>query len=101
MSEVPLYMEVGPAARPRDWGECGAVHYRGTTLIRNPPLLGPYSRTIPRVLWWSLGMAAVSHERGSPVARPRDLGHTCVSLGPYRGTSLIKKAPPPRITIGP
>ena len=27
--------------------------YRGTSLIRNTPLLGPYSRTIPRVLWWS------------------------------------------------
>jgi len=27
----------------------------GTSLIRNTPLLGPYSRTIPRVLWWSLG----------------------------------------------
>ena len=27
--------------------------YRGTSLIRNTPLLGPYSRAIPRVLWWS------------------------------------------------
>ena len=27
--------------------------YRGTSLIRNTPLLGPYSRT--RVLWWSKG----------------------------------------------
>jgi len=27
--------------------------YRGTSLIRNTPLLGPYSRTIPRVVWWS------------------------------------------------
>ena len=24
--------------------------YRGTSLIRNTPLLGPYSRTVPRVL---------------------------------------------------
>ena len=29
--------------------------YRVTSLIRNIPLLGPYSRTIPRVLWWSGG----------------------------------------------
>ena len=29
--------------------------YRGTSLIRNTPLLGPYSRTIPRVLWRSQG----------------------------------------------
>ena len=27
--------------------------YWGTSLIRNSALLGPYSRTIPRVLWWS------------------------------------------------
>ena len=29
------------------------AQYRGTSLIRNTPLLGPYSRTIPRVVWWS------------------------------------------------
>ena len=29
--------------------------YRGTSLIRNAPLIGPYSRTISRVLWWSWG----------------------------------------------
>jgi len=27
--------------------------YRGTSLIRNTPLLEPYSRTMPRVIWWS------------------------------------------------
>jgi len=27
--------------------------YRGTSLIRNTPLLRPDSRTIPRVLGWS------------------------------------------------
>ena len=27
--------------------------YMVTSLIRNTPLLRPYSRTIPRVLWWS------------------------------------------------
>ena len=26
---------------------------RCASLIRNTPLLGPHSRTIPRVLWWS------------------------------------------------
>ena len=25
----------------------------GTSLIRNTPLLGTFSRTAPRVLWWS------------------------------------------------
>jgi len=29
--------------------------YMGTSLIRNTPHLGPYSRTIPRILWWSKG----------------------------------------------
>ena len=29
--------------------------YRGTSFIRNTPLLGTYSRNIPRVLWWSEG----------------------------------------------
>ena len=27
--------------------------YRGPSLIINASLLGPYSRTIPRVKWWS------------------------------------------------
>ena len=29
-----------------------ALLYRGNLII-NTPLLGPYSRTLPRVLWWS------------------------------------------------
>ena len=29
------------------------IPYRSTSPLRNTPLLGPYSRTIPRVLWWS------------------------------------------------
>ena len=41
--------------------------YRGTSLIRDPPLSGPYGRTLPRVLWWSWGGGAASHERGTPV----------------------------------
>ena len=44
--------------------------YRGTSLIRNTPLLGPYSKTIPRGKWWSWGGGAVSHERGTPVDSP-------------------------------
>ena len=27
--------------------------YKGTSLITKRILLGPYSRTIPRVIWWS------------------------------------------------
>ena len=32
-----------------NWG------YRGTSLIRNTPPPGPFSRTKPRALWWSKG----------------------------------------------
>ena len=35
--------------------DSGITPYRGTSLIRNTPLLGHYSRTIPRVLWLSYG----------------------------------------------
>ena len=31
------------------------MRYRGTSLIRNSGRLGPYSRTMPRALWQSLG----------------------------------------------
>ena len=31
------------------------TRYRGASLIRNSPPLGPYSRTKPRALWWSWG----------------------------------------------
>ena len=47
---------------------CATQGYRGTSLIRNTSLLEPYSGTIPRVLGWSLGGGAVSHERGTPVS---------------------------------
>ena len=60
MSEVPLYRTpvksiprkgTAPDASyaPLDSGGDG---YRGVSLIRNTPLLGPYSKTVPRVLWW-------------------------------------------------
>ena len=37
---------------------------RGASLIRNAPLLGPYSRTIQKVSWRSKEGGAVSYERG-------------------------------------
>ena len=44
------------------------LHVQGYLAHKNPPpLLGPYSRTIPRVLWWSNGGGAVSYEQGTPV----------------------------------
>ena len=51
MSDVPLHHSVGyDTFVASNSGGC-----RGTALIRNTPLLGPYIRTIPRVLWWSWG----------------------------------------------
>ena len=46
----------------------GHLHgtYRGTSLLRNNPSLGCYSRLMPRALWWSYG-GVVSYERGTLV----------------------------------
>ena len=30
------------------------IGYRGTSLMRNSASVGPYSRNVPRALWWSL-----------------------------------------------
>ena len=43
------------------------MRYRGTSVIRNTPLLGPYRRPMPRVLGGVLGGWAFSYERGTPV----------------------------------
>ena len=42
--------------------------YRGTLLIRKRAPSGPYSRSMSRARWWSLGGGAASCERGTPVA---------------------------------
>ena len=66
---------------------CRMPAYRGTSLIRNTFLLGPYSRSIqdPMVV-----LGAVSYERGTPVngSENRRLSyHTSL----YRGTSLTRR----------
>ena len=43
------------------------VDYMGTSIIRYSALLGPYSRTMYRALWWVLGGGSLSYERGTPV----------------------------------
>ena len=45
--------------------DAGGVAYRGTSLIRNTPLPGPYSRTVPRLPWRSWKGGGGSFERGS------------------------------------
>ena len=55
MSEVPLYSRLvgdGPTSErlmgpPREWIFDTVEEHRGTSLIRNRNLLGPYSRTMP------------------------------------------------------
>ena len=55
-----------PAGLSALLGRRAVQGYRGTSLIRNTPLLGPYSRNTwgPMVV---LGGGAVSCERGTPV----------------------------------
>ena len=54
-------------ARLHARGEGCQPHYRDTSLVRNSAPLGPNSRTITRVLWWSWREGPVSYERGTPV----------------------------------
>jgi len=41
----------------------GVPYFRGTSLIINTPLLGPYSGTMPRALRWSWGGKIVQRQR--------------------------------------
>ena len=63
MGEVPLYewssggevRRTGAAlfieCRSLELSERGPDDYRGTSFIRSTPLLGPYSKPVPRNLW--------------------------------------------------
>jgi len=53
MSEVPLYLAGLSGAVDVLLGTWAANIYRGTSLIRIHPPLGPYRRPMPRVLRWS------------------------------------------------
>jgi len=55
--------------------------YRGTSLIRNCLLLGPYSRPMPRVLWCSYGGGLFLMSEGPLYVLPQG-PRTC--LGPLR-----------------
>ena len=46
--------------------------YRGTSLIRNSALLGPYSKTMPRALWWFWGYPCTGRLRNT-LASPEPL----------------------------
>ena len=66
--------------------------YRGTSLIRNNAPLGPYSRTKPVALWWSLGGRALSGIAALGLAS----SPAWCERNRCRGTSLIRKCPPPQ-----
>ena len=51
MSEVPLYLNT--LSNLDLMASAPEALCRGTWLIRNSAHLEPYSRTIPRTLWWS------------------------------------------------
>ena len=51
----PSYTEPCPqrGTHPETGVPAEAGPYRNTSLIRKRPPLGPYSRHMPRALWWS------------------------------------------------
>ena len=74
--------------------------YRGTSLIRDRPALAPYSRFMPRALWWSQG-GWQSFMREVPlysnvwgVRLHQQLRTSQCEMLLYRSTSLIRKRLP-------
>ena len=53
MGEVPLYSLDSGVVFDKSGGSPAMCPYRGTSLIRNRFPLAPYSRPMPRALWWS------------------------------------------------
>jgi len=56
--------------------------YRGTSLIRNSPPLGPYGRPMPRALWWAFRMSKVPMWGQPP--RLQGAYHTELDCGRHR-----------------
>ena len=53
----PCLVVIASLKRPRVASSLNSIHNpdRGTSLMRNRPSLGPFSRLMPRALWWSYG----------------------------------------------
>jgi len=69
----PQGTHLPPQWHSEPWLACPPARiplYTGTSLMRNRTPLGPYSGTMPRTLWWSLGGGALFYERGTPVPPP-------------------------------
>jgi hypothetical protein len=59
-----------------------AAGYMGTSLIRNRAPLGPYSKTMSRLLWrFQEGGGAISYERGTRLHIPHCCGRGLFSCG--------------------
>ena len=67
----------------------GTVPYRGTSLIRKCHPLGPYSRSMVSVLWWSLWGSDDSCERCTPEGSTQARAY-CSVLGGMRVRGLCK-----------
>ena len=72
------------------------TNYRGTSLVRNSAPLAPYSRTMPRALWWSQGgglflMSEVPSRDCPDSTRYMYPMHPFDPEMGYRGTSLIRE----------
>ena len=81
---IYIYSYVVPLD-PRVPERGGSQRYRGTSLIRNRLLLGPYSRTMPRTIQWTQGglqflMSEVALQGVRGVGGGARSRHTC-SLG--------------------
>ena len=48
---MPFSPEAVLTVYPSSVEDEAGVHYRGASLIRTPPPIGPYSNPIPRDLW--------------------------------------------------
>jgi len=90
MSKVPLYpLSEFRETQPPCLAHRPGTAYRGTSLIRNSPPLGPYSRTMSRVLWRSWGGGG-SYERRSAL-------RSCSQTRKREGLNLRgQKMPSPR-----
>ena len=73
---------------------------RGTSLIRNTPLLRPYGMTIPKALWRSQRGGDVSYDRGAPVGCAPVPVPSCMRDAPagfdlHVQGKVIRNCPPP------
>ena len=100
MSEVPLYGGIPLLVTHGGRADMFTLlsQHRGTSLIRNCHPVGPYSRTLPRLLWPFYRGGSFLYERGTPVqtvassnaASTRLLGRSDSCLCLSRNKSVVQ-----------